>query len=73
MSMHSLRSWTLRNEAPDIHDWINTCGCQTVMVEDARMANSILMLIFQRQADPYQGSSRDRDQSPLLVEHPKRF
>ncbi len=45
--MHSLRSSNIWNEAPNIHDDFNNYGCQTIVVEDARMANSILMLFVQ--------------------------
>ena len=44
MSMHSLRSDNLRNEAPNICDGINTYECQRIVVEAARMAVMTPML-----------------------------
>ena len=48
-TLPSPRSKNLWNEAPNIHEGFNTCGSQTTVTEDARMANSTLMLTLQQE------------------------
>ena len=46
--MHSLRNQKLWNETLKLHNGIDIYECQTIVIENARMANSILMLFVQR-------------------------
>ena len=43
MIMHRLSSLNLWNQAPDVHDGINTYQCQTMVIEDAGDGETVTM------------------------------